>query len=74
MKNFLPKQYKKDNSLKINHNYLQPQYKPIKNKILKKIDNLFKNVDFTLGKEVDVFENKFSKNKRKVCNWSRQWY
>ena len=61
MKNFLPKQYKKDNSIPINHNYLQPQYKPIKNKILKKIDNLFKNVDFTLGKEVDLFEKKFSK-------------
>ena len=57
--NFLPKQYKKDN-LKINHNYLSPQFSDYK-KILKKIAQIVRKSDFTLGKEVDIFENNIKK-------------
>jgi len=57
--NFLPKQYKKDN-LKINHNYLSPQFSDYK-KILKKIARIVRKNDFTLGKEVNIFENNIKK-------------
>ena len=60
MKNFLPKQYKIDQKLKIKHNYLSEQFKDFKI-ILRKFEKIIKNNDFTLGKEVDIFENNIKK-------------
>ncbi len=60
MKNFLPKQYKIDSSYEIKHNYLSEQFKDYKN-ILRKFEKIIKNNDFTLGKEVDIFENNIKK-------------
>lgn len=57
--NFLPKQYKDDN-LKINHNYLSLQFSDYK-KILNKISKVVLANDFTLGKEVDLFEDNIKK-------------
>ncbi len=56
MKNFLPQQYKNDKKFKIKHNYLSEQFNDSK-VILKKIEKVIKNNDFTLGNEVDKFEN-----------------
>ena len=58
--NFLPQQYLDDKKLGILHNYLTPQFSDYK-KILKKIEKVIKNNDFTLGKEVDFFENNIKK-------------
>lgn len=60
MKNYLPKQYKIDRSFKIRHNYLSEQFRDYKI-ILKKFEKIIKNNDFTLGKEVDIFENNIKK-------------
>ncbi len=60
MKNYLIDQYKKNKKFKINHNYLSQQFANYK-KILKKISIVVKRNDFTLGKEVDEFENKIKK-------------
>ncbi|WP_440920356.1 DegT/DnrJ/EryC1/StrS family aminotransferase [Candidatus Pelagibacter sp.] len=60
MKNFLPTQYKKDNLYKIKHNYLSEQFSDYKS-ILKKFERIIKNNDFTLGIEVDKFENNIKK-------------
>ena len=60
MKNYLPKQYKIDQSYKIKHNYLSEQFRDYKI-ILKKFEKIIKNNDFTLGKEVDIFENNIKK-------------
>lgn len=57
-KNFLPNQYDKTNSLKINHNYLAEQFQDYE-LILEKIANVVKNQDFTLGRQVDYFEDRF---------------
>ena len=57
--NFLPAQYKKNNS-KINHNYLSSQFSDYK-KILYKISKVVKRNDFTLGQEVNQFERNISK-------------
>ena len=57
--NFLPKQYK-NNNLKINHNYLSSQFLDHK-KILSKIAKVVKQNDFTLGQEVNIFENNIRK-------------
>ena len=57
--NFLPAQYKKNNS-KINHNYLSSQFSDYK-KILFKISKVVKRNDFTLGQEVDQFERNIGK-------------
>ena len=56
IKNFLPKQYSKDKKFDIKHNYLSEQFKDY-NLILNKIKKVIKNNDFTLGTEVNVFEN-----------------
>lgn len=56
--NFLPEQYKQDNQLTINHNYLQQQFSDC-DAILQKIKQVVIQGDFTLGKAVDDFENKF---------------
>lgn len=58
--NFLPQQYIDDKKLNILHNYLTPQFSDYK-KILKKIEKVIKNNDFTLGKEVDFFEDNIKK-------------
>ena len=60
MKNFLPTQYKKDNLYKIKHNYLSEQFSDYKI-ILKKFEKIIKDNDFTLGIEVDKFENNIKK-------------
>ena len=57
--NFLPKQYR-NNNLKINHNYLSSQFLDHK-KILSKIAKVVKRNDFTLGQEVNIFENNIKK-------------
>jgi aminotransferase EvaB len=57
--NFLPKQYR-NNNLKINHNYLSSQFLDHK-KILSKIAKVVKQNDFTLGQEVNIFENNIRK-------------
>ena len=60
MKNYLTNQYKKNKRFKINHNYLSQQFKNYKT-ILNKIATVVRRNDFTLGKEVDKFENKIQK-------------
>lgn len=60
MKNFLPKQYLKDKSLKIKHNYLSEQFKDY-NEIFKELKKVIKFNDFTLGKNVDKFETQIKK-------------
>ena len=60
MKNFLPKQYSADKNYNIKHNYLSEQFSDYKI-IFKKIEKVIKNNDFTLGTEVDVFEENIKK-------------
>ena len=60
MKNFYPKQYKNDSKLNINHNYLNKQFSDY-NKIFNEIKKIVINTDYTLGKNVDIFEEKFAK-------------
>ncbi len=60
MKNFLTDQYNKDKKFKIKHNYLSNQFKDYP-KIFKKIEKVIKFNDFTLGLEVNKFENNFKK-------------
>ena len=60
MKNYLTNQYKENKRFKINHNYLSQQFKNYKT-ILNKIATVVRRNDFTLGKEVDKFENKIQK-------------
>lgn len=60
MKNFYPKQYDKDKQMSINHNYLKEQFEDYKD-ILKKIEPVIINGDFTLGQGVDDFEKDFAK-------------
>ena len=60
MKNFLPKDYKKNNKLKINHSYLVEQFSDY-SKIFKKIEKVVKKGDYTLGQKVDECEKNFAK-------------
>ena len=57
---YLNKQYKEDKKFKIKHNYLSEQFSDTQN-YLKLIKNVASNNDFTLGKYVSKFENKFKK-------------
>lgn len=57
--NYLPKQYKETAKPVINHNYLPQQFADYK-EIFKKIEEVVKAGDFTLGKQVDLFEEKFA--------------
>ena len=59
-RNFLPAQYASDSRLGINHNYLSEQFADAK-EILKLIEQVVNNNDFTLGKAVDDFEDRFAK-------------
>ena len=56
--NFLPEQYKKDSLLDINHNYLSQQFADC-DIILEKIKQVVVEGDFTLGRYVDEFEERF---------------
>ena len=56
--NHLPNQYKEDKKMSIRHNYLSEQFSDY-NKILNKIKKVVKNNDFTLGTEVNIFEENF---------------
>ena len=59
LRNFLPDQYTRDAQLQINHNYLSEQFADYK-EILKRIERVVLDNDFTLGKAVDDFENRFA--------------
>lgn len=59
-KNFLTQQYLSDKKLKIKHNYLSEQFKDYE-KIFSKIKKVIKFNDYTLGFEVEKFENNFKK-------------
>ena len=60
MRNFLPKQYNKDSKIKLNHSYLVEQFSDY-TKIFKKIENVVRKGDYTLGNEVDKFERNIKK-------------
>jgi len=60
VKNFLPKEYKKNRKLKINHSYLVEQFADY-TKIFKEVEKVVKRGDYTLGKEVDICEKNFAK-------------
>ena len=60
MKNFLPTDYKKNKSLKINHSYLVEQFADY-SKIFKEVEKVVKKGDYTLGKAVDICEGNFAK-------------
>jgi dTDP-4-amino-4,6-dideoxygalactose transaminase len=57
--NFLPEQYKTTGQMNINHCYLQDQFSDYQ-EIFKKIENLVQVGDYTLGKEVDIFEQRYA--------------
>lgn len=59
VENFLLQQYRQDEQSPINHNYLTQQFSDC-DFILQKIKEIVLNNDFTLGKPVDYFEEKFS--------------
>ncbi len=58
--NYIYKQYKNDKNFSISHNYLSNQFKDYKT-IFSKIEKIIKFNDFTLGKEVEIFEKNISK-------------
>ncbi len=60
MKNYLVKQFKKDSNYNINHTYLIEQFSDYK-KIFNRISKVIKKGDYTLGNEVNKFEQKISK-------------
>ena len=60
MKNFLLRDYKKNNNLKINHSYLVEQFSDY-SEIFKKIEKVVKKGDYTLGQKVDECEKNFAK-------------
>ena len=55
--NYLPQQYQETAVPVINHNYLKEQFADYK-EIFKEIERLVQNCDYTLGKDVDAFEQK----------------
>ncbi len=59
LENFLPSQYDSDSQLEINHNYLGEQFADFKD-ILYLIEKVVKKNDFTLGRAVDDFEQRFA--------------
>jgi len=56
---FLPRQYEATSALDINHNYLPQQFAD-RDLILAKIAEVVARGDFTLGREVDRFEDEFA--------------
>ena len=59
-KNFLPEQYKQNNKLGINHNYLNQQFSDHEI-IWAKMREVVIRGDFTLGSEVDLLEKEYAK-------------
>lgn len=59
IENFLPDQYDATNSKKINHNYLTEQFADYE-EILTKIGQVVKRGDFTLGRAVNEFEERYA--------------
>ena len=57
--NFLPDQYQSTGEPTINHNYLKDQFSDYKD-IFLKIEKLIVKGDYTLGKEVDIFEQRYA--------------
>lgn len=55
--NFLPRQYRETSLPSINHNYLPQQFADYK-EIFKKIERLVQGGDYTLGEDVNEFEQK----------------
>ena len=60
MLNYLPKQYKKNRKLNINHSYLVEQFSDY-TKIFKEIEKVVKKGDYTLGSAVNECEKSFAK-------------
>ena len=60
MRNFLPKEYKKNEKLKINHSYLVEQFADY-TKIFKEVEKVVKKGDYTLGNEVNICERNFAR-------------
>ena len=58
--NYLSRQYRANNSLPINHNYLPFQFEDSE-EVINEIRKLVKRGDFTLGEAVNDFEDKFKK-------------
>ena len=58
-KNYLPEQYKQNDKLGINHNYLKQQFSD-HDIIWSKIREVVKRGDFTLGSEVDLLEKEYA--------------
>lgn len=57
--NYLPQQYGETAKPSINHNFLQQQFSDYK-EIFKKIEKVVISGDFTLGREVELFEKEFA--------------
>jgi dTDP-4-amino-4,6-dideoxygalactose transaminase len=58
-RNFLPGQYETTGTAEINHNYLPQQFAD-REAILAKVGEVVARGDFTLGREVDRFEDEFA--------------
>ena len=59
IKNFLPEQYRQNNKLEINHNYLNQQFSDHEI-IWSKMRKVIERGDFTLGSEVDLLEKEYA--------------
>ncbi len=59
IENFLPDQYDETDAKPINHNYLSEQFADYED-ILQKIAQVVRKGDFTLGRAVDKFEQRFA--------------
>jgi aminotransferase EvaB len=59
IKNFLPDQYDSTAELEINHNYLQDQFSDFED-ILQNIGKVVQRGDFTLGRAVEEFEQRYA--------------
>lgn len=59
IKNFLPEQYRQNNKLDINHNYLNQQFSDHEI-IWSKMRKVIERGDFTLGSEVDLLEKEYA--------------
>lgn len=59
IKNFLPEQYRQNNKLEINHNYLSQQFSDHEI-IWSKMRKVIERGDFTLGSEVDLLEKEYA--------------
>jgi len=57
--NYLPHQYEETAKPSINHNFLQQQFSDYK-EIFKKMEKVVISGDFTLGRDVDLFEKEFA--------------